>query len=123
MLYHYPATEVKNWAVPLNKANVRTIKDQLPFWDIDAYLPSDTLIWCQTFLDLIQFSSSRNQGDRTKPFLEIYIRLKNAILIHNQSGESPELSLLQKPRDTANPFVRDINFEGGTEADLVTDGT
>lgn len=121
MLYNYPGHEIKNWAVPYDKDQFRTIKDKVVHWDIDAYLPLETLTWCQTFLDSIQFHYSRNIGDRTKPFYSVYLRLRNAIATHVRSEINPQLSLLPTP-------IGAYNWEGSMQenndvraADLETD--
>jgi hypothetical protein len=122
MLYHHPANGVKNWSVPFNQEQLRTLKSKVGQWDIDAYLPLETSQWCQMFLDSIQFNSSRNIGDRTKPFFHSYMRLRNAITTHVRSKRSPELSLLPPPTGAFN-WEPSISEEESRvrSADLETD--
>ncbi|KAF1974177.1 hypothetical protein BU23DRAFT_567696 [Bimuria novae-zelandiae CBS 107.79] len=47
MLYHYPGSHVQNWGIPFNSEQLRTIKEGVGEWEIDAYLPSETLSWCK----------------------------------------------------------------------------
>lgn len=123
MLYNYPGKDIQNWGVSFNKEQFRTLKDRVKQWDIDAVLPPETYQWCQIFLQSIQFDSSANIGDRTKPFLSFYLQLRNAIKAHVRSQMSPKLSLLASPTGAYNwqgavseqeyqdPNVRDADLE------------
>jgi hypothetical protein len=102
MLYHHPGDGIQNWAVPFSQEEFRTIKNKVKDWPINAYLPPETLQWCQTFLDSIQFSYSRNIGDRTKPFESYYLQLRSAIQAHVRSNQEPSLSLLAAPTGAYN---------------------
>lgn len=70
----------------------------------DEYLPSDTLKWCQTKLQDLGFhptdppSRTTDEGKNTfsKPYQDIYLRLRQLVHEHDRAGESPRLSLYTK---------------------------
>lgn len=106
MLYHYPGSHVQNWGVPFDSEQLRTIKEGVGEWEIDAYLPSETLSWCKGVLESIGFdSSSAAQSlpvDRTTPYLDVYLHLRRQAQFHIENQFQPLLSLLSAPVGARN---------------------
>jgi len=122
MLYNHPGASVRNWALPLNLSYLRTIRDQFPPWDIDAYLPHETMEWCQNFFTRIGFVHTTNQPPeeaRTSPFSDIYLQLRSALQDHIASGNAPKLSVLASP--TAVEMLQVSNQSDVRLIDLETD--
>lgn len=121
MLYHHPGPEIQNWSLPLGKDSIRTMKEQIPEWDIDAFLPSQTFEWCQDFLQSLGFNSSSVQlldESCTTPLLSFYLQLRTALREHISSHTSPQLSLLPHPvgvshwqQNNREQFVRSADLE------------
>jgi len=122
MLYHHPAEGVQDWRLPVNLDLLRTIRGYFPKWDIDAYLPPQTMKWCQDFFDEIGFQHTASQlaeEARTSPFSDIYLQLRTALQEHIRNGNDPQLSLLPSPRaDTMPQNQPDANVR---HIDLETD--
>lgn len=106
MLYNYPAPHVQNWGVAFDKDQLRTIKEETSDWDIDAYLPQETLEWCKGVLQTLRFdpveASKQAQLDPTTPFLNVYLQLRAHAQLHIQNGFEPQLSLLSTPVGARN---------------------
>ena len=121
MLYYHPGPEIQNWSLPLSEDSIRTIKEQIPEWDIDPFLPSETLKWCQDFLQSIGFDSSSVQipeESRTTPLISFYLQLRTALQGHISSQADPQLALLPKPvgashweQNIREQFVRSVDLE------------
>ena len=110
MLYHHPGPNVQDWGLSFNEDRLRTMKQDVQDWDIDAYLPHETLQWCQNVLHSIGFNYSTavlpTDQDRTAPFLNIYLQFRARVQEHIQRGNSPQLSLLEPPIGAQNWQVR-----------------
>jgi hypothetical protein len=121
MLYHHPGPGIQNWSLPLGEDSIRTIREHIPEWDIDAFLPSQTFKWCQDFLQSIGFDSSSVQlpdESRTTPLLSFYLQLRTALRGHISSYADPQLSLLPNPvgvsrwqQNNREQFVRSVDLE------------
>jgi hypothetical protein len=121
MLYHHPGPEIRNWSLPLREDSISIIREQVPEWDIDAFLPSETFKWCQDFLQSIDFNSSSVQlRDEacTTPLLSFYLQLRTAIQGHISNHTSPQLSLLPTPvgvnqwqQNNREQFVQSVDLE------------
>lgn len=121
MLYHHPGPEIQNWSLSLSQDSIRTIREQIPEWNIDAFLPSQTFKWCQDTLESIGFDSSSVQlpdESRTTPLLSFYLQLRTALQGHISSHTDPQLSLLPNPvgvsrwqQNNREQFVRSVDLE------------
>jgi hypothetical protein len=100
MLYHHPGSHVQDWGISFNSEQLRTIKESVIGWDMNAYLPQETLEWCSSALNSLGFDPTII--DRTEPFLEIYCQLREKIQYHIQNQLTPTLSLLQPPIGARN---------------------
>jgi hypothetical protein len=100
---------------------IHTIRDQLPEWDIDAFLPPGTLTWCQDFLRSIGYNSSDvqlSEESRMTPLLSFYLKLRTALQEHISSNADPQLSLLPTPvgvsqwqQNNREEFIRSVDLE------------
>lgn len=106
MLYHHPGSHVQNWGVPFDNEQLRTIKERIGSWDIDEYLPQETLEWCSAALQSMGYDSTiaacSIPTDRTIPYLNIYLQLREKINFHIQNQFQPKLSLLNPPTGARN---------------------
>ena len=50
MLYHHPGPEIHDWSLSFSKDSFRIIREELPEWDINAFLLSRISEWCEDFL-------------------------------------------------------------------------
>ena len=50
MLYHHPGPEIHDWSLSFSEDSFHIIREELPEWDINAFLPSRTSEWCEDFL-------------------------------------------------------------------------
>jgi hypothetical protein len=86
MLYNYSAPHVQNWGVAFDENQLRTMKEGVEDWDIDGFLPSETLKWCKGVLQTLGFDpaegSKQAQLDRTTLFLEIHLQLRAYAQLH-----------------------------------------
>ena len=121
MLYHHPGSEIRNWSLPLHEDSISRIREEIPEWDIDAFLPSETFKWCQDFLQSIGFNSSSVQlpaEASVTPLHSFYLQLRTALQRHISRHTSPLLSLLASPvgvsrwqQNNREEFVRCVNLE------------
>jgi hypothetical protein len=102
MLYNYPGTHVQNWGVSFDPNQLRTIKEGVQGWEIDAYLPAETLKWCKDALQSLDFNPQAAPLDRTTFYRDIYIQLREKAQFHTQNNFNPALSLLQSPVGARN---------------------
>ena len=121
MLYNHPGPGIQNWSLSLGEDSIRTIREQIPEWDMDAFLSSQTFKWCQDFLQSIGFDSSNVQlpdESRTTPLLSFYLQLRTALQVHISSYADPQLSLLsnsvgvgRSQQNNWEQFVRSVDLE------------
>jgi len=121
MLYNHPGPEIQDWRLPVSEESICRIKEQIPEWDIDVFLPSETLKWCQDFLQSIGFNSLSVQlPDEacTTPLLSFYLQLRKALQGHISSYADPQLSLLPHPvgvsqwqQNNREQFVQSVDLE------------
>ncbi len=101
MLYNHPGDHVRNWGLEFDAELLRTIGSEARDWDVDAYLPAETLQWCEGQLHILGFNritaKLATSEDRTAPFVDVYLELRRAIREHIESGVAPQLSTLQNP--------------------------
>jgi hypothetical protein len=121
MLYHHPGPEIQDWSLSFSEDSIRTIREKIPEWDINAFLPSETSKWCEDFLRSIGFDSSAVQlpeESRTTPLLSFYLQFRTALQGHISSHADPQLSLLPNPvgvnewlQNKREEFVRSVDLE------------
>ena len=101
MLYHHPGSHVQNWGVAFDTEQLREMKTNIGEWDIDAFLPLETLNWCNGVFESLGFSTTAAARslptDRTAPYIEIYLLLREKMEFHIQNQFEPALSLLATP--------------------------
>ncbi len=100
MLYHHPGPEIHDWNLSFSKDAFRIIREEIPEWDINAFLPSRTSEWCEDFLQSIGFNLSSVQLEeeaRTTPLFSFYVQFRTALQAHISSQADPQLSLLPNP--------------------------
>ena len=123
MLYHHPGPEIQDWSLSFSEDSFRTIREELPEWDIDAFLPSRTSEWCEDFLRSIGFNLSTVQlaeESRTTPLLSFYLQFRTALQGHISSHADPQLSLLPNPVGV-NQWLQKNRVELVRSVDLETD--
>ena len=42
MLYHHPGPEIQDWSLFFSEDSFHIIREELPEWDINVFLPSRT---------------------------------------------------------------------------------
>jgi hypothetical protein len=92
---------VQNWGVSFDEEQLRTIKRDIGEWEIDGFLPPETLEWCNGVLESLGFDSQDAARslptDRTAPYLDVYLQLRRRAEFHIQNQFQPILSLLTTP--------------------------
>jgi hypothetical protein len=115
MLYHHPGSHVQNWGVSFNTEQLRTMKEDIGEWDINAFLPQETMDWCNGVFQSIGFDPSAAARalplDRTAPYLDVYLQLRDQAQFHIQNQFQPLLSLLAAPVGARNWRVS-LSYEG-----------
>ena len=110
MLYHNPKSPIVDYGSPYNADFLQSLKEEMPSWDVSAYLPEETLAWCTAQMRQIGFDPFTAQleriQDRSNPFRDEYIQLRNRAQSHISSGASPALELLPHPVGNWNFTVR-----------------
>ncbi len=82
MLYHHPGPEIQDWSLSFSEDSFHTIREELPEWDINAFLPSRTSEWCEDFLQLIGFnllSVQLAEEAYMMPLLSFYLQFHTAL--------------------------------------------
>ncbi len=123
MLYHHPGPEIQDWSLSFSEDSFRTIREEIPEWDIDAFLPSETFKWCQDFLQSIGFNSSTVQileEARATPLISFYLQLHTALQGHILSHIDPQLSLIPNPVGVSQ-WLQNNREQFIQSADLETD--
>jgi len=101
-LYACPKYPAQEHAIPLNRERWEDIRrEDIPFWDPDPYLPASTQAWCNTQFAELGFNPMDARMDyaseRSRPFLEIYLKIRERAKSYLALGKLPLLSLLQTP--------------------------
>ncbi|KAJ5742258.1 hypothetical protein N7533_003749 [Penicillium manginii] len=103
MNYYYPGQDtdgqdIKDYQHTLDPAMLSAMRYDVDGWDADEYLPRHTMEWRHTQLLQMQFDPERPPvRDGTRPYVEIYLRLRERAVYHTQIGAIPILSLCEKP--------------------------
>ena len=53
--YHNPSPGVDDWKVPLDTQVHSSLMSQVEAWDMESYLPTETLKWCHGELNALGF--------------------------------------------------------------------
>lgn len=122
VLFNCPPEGTQDYGLSFDQTLLNTIKQPYQGWDMDAYLPSETKAWCDTFFHRIGFTFPRACDSAieasTNPFLSVYKELCAALKAHIESGNQPELSLLKTP---VGSWDWPAGQENVQEVDLETD--
>ncbi len=82
MLYHHPGPEIHDWSLSFSKDSFHIIREELPEWDINTFLPSRISEWYEDFLQLIGFnllSVQLVEEARITPLLLFYLQFHTAL--------------------------------------------
>jgi hypothetical protein len=99
VLFYYPEV-AQNFQQIISPDLLADFKADIGAFDIDEYLPRDTLAWCSTQLQSWGYGNlSGEEFQRTgqRIHTDAYLRLRNAIDQHIQSGNREGLSLCTPP--------------------------
>ncbi|MGH9975674.1 MAG: hypothetical protein ACRD8Z_07540 [Nitrososphaeraceae archaeon] len=70
-------------------------------WDLNEYLPSDTLSWCHLKLSEVEFNPQDppliEPDNYHQPYLTVYLYLREQAHVHWNSGDLPILQLCEAP--------------------------
>uniref|UniRef100_A0A093UTS1 Uncharacterized protein n=1 Tax=Talaromyces marneffei PM1 TaxID=1077442 RepID=A0A093UTS1_TALMA len=100
MLYHFPSDDTVDYSIRPDSELLSQFLDRTTPWDIDEYLPSETLHWCQSTLDELGFSNIELKDifpSGEHQHCEAYIQLRDCIQRHITSGIEPNLEETKPP--------------------------
>ncbi|KAJ5788189.1 hypothetical protein N7457_003179 [Penicillium paradoxum] len=96
MNYHHPPKGVENFGLPADVPTLQAMQQHHADYDIEEYLPPDTLHWCETQLQELGFDPykppARLPGD-LQPFRSVYLALRERAWRHERSAAQPKLAL------------------------------
>jgi len=100
--YHFPDPKISaNWGVPIDQSILQYLIHPIKSINIDNCLEPETKKWCREELSLIGFDEVKLGDyinlDKARPFKQFYIRLREKIRLHIQSGCQPILSYRLPP--------------------------
>jgi hypothetical protein len=122
---YFWADEVENGAVELPQELHRAMAAKTAEWDMDAYLPSETMDFCTSALRRLGFDPLQppvvdwgelDDQHVQDPYIEIYRALRDVIDCHQNSHHQPTLGLLAKPCGAWN-WVPDEGPRGVNDVD------
>jgi hypothetical protein len=98
MNYHHPPKGVENFGLPADAPTLQAMQQNHADYDIEEYLPPDTLRWCQAQLQQLGFDPqkppARLPGD-LQPFRSVYLALRERAWHHEKSGAEPRLAVCE----------------------------
>ncbi|KAE8369889.1 hypothetical protein BDV27DRAFT_140805 [Aspergillus caelatus] len=101
ILYHHPKEGVRGYGLPIKQEVLDIQRQSVHRFDIDEYLPEETLRFCRTVLLGIGFDPERppplQPEDEAAPFRTIYLELREIISFHIDLFVEPFLGLLSRP--------------------------
>lgn len=101
--YWFPPKGVRDYGLPVNEEKLAEIKQGYQEWDMNAYLPADTLSWCHEALETcgFQLPITEYARDAKQEILHknAYLVLRAEITHHlkTTSNTAPRLGLLENP--------------------------
>jgi hypothetical protein len=101
--YFFPKEGVKCYGIPVDIDKLRELRKGYEEWDINAYLPKDTLQFCQEYLVKAGFTLPITESSRDASgdiaHLPAYLMLRDEITHHisTTSNLIPKLGLLPLP--------------------------
>ena len=110
----YRTDKVEDWGIPFEEDDncgqvLRTMLAPLESIEIDEFMTPATTEWCIQQLEDLGFDQTlRTEEDRKRPFLHIYIQLREHIQAHIVSGQEPLLELTSIPVGGTEVYVRAI---------------
>ncbi|KAB8212624.1 hypothetical protein BDV33DRAFT_211166 [Aspergillus novoparasiticus] len=111
MLYHHPKEGVRDYGLPIKQEVLDVQRQSVHGFDIDEYLPAETLQFCRTALLGISFDPERppplQPEDEAAPSRTIYLELREIISFHIDLFVEPFLGLSSRPTAGArsNPEI------------------
>jgi hypothetical protein len=105
-----PKPGVEDYGVPANAERIAQLSAIVEPYDLDGFLPVDIWNLCCDFFNDIGFDIKQRPDledleNRESPWFTVYIRLRDFLQAHQESGEEPALSLL--PRPTARRWANE----------------
>lgn len=116
-LFHLPEDDRQDFRVPVDPSTLAYIKEilQQDTFDIDEYLPSATMQFCnQALTSLGGLPEWKCEGERAQPWLEQYIALRDILHRHIISEANPRLSLVPHPtldNESATAFLQRLELK------------
>jgi hypothetical protein len=95
---------VQQWGLPVDTALLSEIEEAVAGIDIDAYLPADTLAWCENFLSTKGLNRER-EDNNIWPFVRFYNDLRAVITLELHNGNPSNLSLLPDDDESRGGLV------------------
>ncbi|KAJ5902661.1 hypothetical protein N7495_003189 [Penicillium taxi] len=96
--YTCPADGIEDYKLTVDKTHLRGLQQHVESWDVDKYLPSETMVWCLGHFQEMGFDPLDMRRDSLdQPFRNIYLELRQRALNHYNAGAYPVLSLCSEP--------------------------
>jgi hypothetical protein len=96
--------------------------DPLESIDIDTLLPEETESWCNARLQELGFDANLQQEhDYGRPFVGFYLKLRDIIGEHQNSGQQPVLDLSRIHTGGATEYERLLQRNYVADPDLAGD--
>jgi len=100
-IYNHPPSGEK-FGIPVDAETIQELGREVSDWDMDAYLPAETLAWCEEAIERLEEGVARPTREYLKPVEErrhclLYLELCALAVAHAYSGAAPILELCEKP--------------------------
>jgi hypothetical protein len=112
-LYHYPQQQgAADYSVAVPELMRQQFARGTEDWDIDAYLPNETLEWCRKSMAEVDFDPEAPppvpHTEIEKPYCMVYMHLREAIFQHIVSAVEPTLGILASPTGARNWIANNL---------------
>jgi hypothetical protein len=101
VMYMAPEWPAVEHAIPLSKESYNRMREEVPYWDLDVYLPAVTQAWCNLqFVEMGFNPDNAKLGearDRAAPYYAQYRELRARATVHIAAQVEPELHLRDNP--------------------------
>ncbi|KAB8212699.1 hypothetical protein BDV33DRAFT_211000 [Aspergillus novoparasiticus] len=126
-LYFFPSDDVRDYGTEPDAEILDDLTTKITEYDVDQYLPKDTLNWCTEQLKQLGCKDGIIKGsaifsDGSRAHAEIYLQLGDRIRAHMASEELPVLELLPTPVDNWFSGSHTENGINSDEMDLHNEG-
>jgi len=121
---------IRNYKVEPDQTILNRFKDLWSDWDIDAYLPDDTMAWCEKALQetgyKVPVDHTLLAADGKAVHTLAYIDLRAELTVHIRGGNEAGLGLLRKPAHSYDwkpePLQVAVGLKEAAEADSDDEG-